>query len=290
LSCTYDKAKDEITLNWISPPDNYDNIIIRMFWRTHFRSQEGIRRVDGNSSSLRIKKQDISFDINDLDIRVFGFRNNLSSSLGAVYIHNQGRTQEELFGVPFTNVAPNWKVWGLDEGEKKLEFKEGIRTALISEKNKGNKPIKIAEDKPFYQVIKSSPQGGTGGICRQFLGLTGGHTYRLSIRLNTLENDSNDNSWSYSLHAIADQKGKEKLTENQMAGLETLPNGKKGLDAGRIVNYNSGKNTKGTFETNTTDITLPQDSNSITVWLRHTGKGTSGVGFDWIKLEDLGVE
>ena len=37
------------------------------------------------------------------------------------------------------------------------------------------------------------------------------------------------------------------------------------------------------------EITLPQDSNSITTWLCCSGKITSGVGFDRIKLEDSGL-
>jgi hypothetical protein len=35
------------------------------------------------------------------------------------------------------------------------------------------------------------------------------------------------------------------------------------------------------------DITLPPDADTITVWFRHTGDNTSGVGFDWIKLKDV---
>ncbi len=84
-------------------------------------------------------------------------------------------------------------------------------------------------------------------------------------------------------------KGAGKLTENQMAGLAALPDGKKGLDAGRIINYQPGKNTENKFIANSADITLPADSNSITVWLRLSGKNISGVGFDWISLEDLSI-
>lgn len=76
-----------------------------------------------------------------------------------------------------------------------------------------------------------------------------------------------------------------------MAGLEALPTGETGLQAGRIAEHGPGKLTaKNEYVIHSADITLPADSDSITVWLRHTGKGTSGVGFDWIKLEDLNTK
>jgi len=70
-----------------------------------------------------------------------------------------------------------------------------------------------------------------------------------------------------------------------------LPSGQTGPEAGRITEFGPGKLTaKNEYEIRSADITLPEDSDSITVWLRHTGKGTSGVGFDWIKLEDLSAK
>jgi hypothetical protein len=90
---------------------------------------------------------------------------------------------------------------------------------------------------------------------------------------------------------MPDKPDKKELTANQMSGLEVLPNGETGPQAGRIAEYGPGKLTvKDEYIIHSADITLPEDSNSITVWLRHTGKGTSGVGFDWIKLEDLNAK
>jgi hypothetical protein len=103
-----------------------------------------------------------------------------------------------------------------------------------------------------------------------------------------MEMDPAKDDWSFSMHAIADRKGTGKLTESQMAGIAALPDGKTGPEAGRIAYYGPGITTRGEYVMHSDDITLQQDSNSITVWLRHTGKGTSGVGFDWIRLEDLG--
>ncbi len=76
-----------------------------------------------------------------------------------------------------------------------------------------------------------------------------------------------------------------------MAGLEAILSGETGLQVARIAEHGPDTLTaKNEYVIHSADITLPEDSNSITVWLRHTGKGTSGVGFDWIKLEDLSAK
>jgi len=292
FSCTYNEKTNTLSLNWENPPGGYDKI------------QALGPELKGNATSCTTDLDEWSHvpDINNFNILLIGINNEtyvdeeycrLASVIGAIHISNKGRVQEEIFGIPFKNgVTPNWKAWSV-EGVKQEQMVEGsIRKNYLNNKiNRYEKHKQLTSDpstKPFYQLIKTGQQGGTAGIYRQFLGLIGGHTYRLSARLSTLESDSNKNNWSYSLHAVADRKGKGKLNETQMAGLVALPNGKKGLDAGRIANYDSSKNTKGEFEATSTDVTLPQDSNSITVWLRLTGENTNGVGFDWIRLEDLG--
>ena len=67
--------------------------------------------------------------------------------------------------------------------------------------------------------------------------------------------------------------------------------------AGRVALYGPGVTTNGKWEKRSTDkpgpgleiknITLPDNVTSITVWLRHSGANPSGVGMDWIKLEDV---
>jgi hypothetical protein len=37
------------------------------------------------------------------------------------------------------------------------------------------------------------------------------------------------------------------------------------------------------------DITLPEKVDTITVWLRHQAEDSKGVGYLWIKLEDLSM-
>ncbi|GAI80678.1 unnamed protein product [marine sediment metagenome] len=52
----------------------------------------------------------------------------------------------------------------------------------------------------------------SAGVKRKFLGLTPGHTYRVSARLNTLEMDSGQGDWSVSLHAAYNPPGGADLT------------------------------------------------------------------------------
>ena len=293
LTCTFDAKTNTVSLTWENPPGGYDKI----------ESLGPVLKGNATSVTRDLNKWSHPPDTNDWDIRIISINNDLStpfrgcrlaSIAGAIHVSNGGGVQEELFGIPFRDgVAPNWKPWSVG-GIPQKQFVEGlVRSELvntINNKEQGRQLTINPTTKPFYQLIKTPPQGGSVGICRRFLGLLPGHTYRLSARLNTLEMNSNNPDWSFSLHAVADRKGTGKLTENQMAGLAALPDGEKGLTAGRIAYYGPGITTKGEYVTHSANITLPQDSNSITVWLRHTGKGTSGVGFDWIRLEDLGVK
>jgi hypothetical protein len=66
-----------------------------------------------------------------------------------------------------------------------------------------------------------------------------------------------------------------------------LPNGGKGPEAAQMVAYGPGKTTKGAWVYSTMDITLPLGVDTITTWLRTSGKDSTGIGTDWIKVEDL---
>jgi hypothetical protein len=35
------------------------------------------------------------------------------------------------------------------------------------------------------------------------------------------------------------------------------------------------------------EIAMPPGVDTLTTWLRHSGKDSTGVGMDWIKVEDL---
>jgi len=152
-------------------------------------------------------------------------------------------------------------------------------------------------DKPLFQIIQTTQSGVQGGVWRRFLGLKPGHTYKVEVRLNTLQMDLCTNSWSLSFHAAYDNPGGSGLTVDQFAGIAPLPDGSKGSEAGRIALYGLGETTKGKWVKRSTDklgsgleiknITLPKDVTSITVWLRHSGADSTGVGMDWVKLEDV---
>lgn len=149
--------------------------------------------------------------------------------------------------------------------------------------------------KPFYQLIKITSPDAIGGVKRKFLGLTPGHTYRISARLSTLEMDAAEGEWFVSLHATYNQPGGTELTTEQLCGLAMLPDGSKSAEAGRIALYGPGLTTKRTWEERSTgrewrgfaapDVVLPIGSDTITVWVRCRGVGAFGI--DWVKLEDL---
>jgi hypothetical protein len=160
-----------------------------------------------------------------------------------------------------------------------------------------NSFITEPDEKPFYQIVKTAKVGIQGGVWRRFLGLNPGHTYKVEVRLNTLQMGDCTNEWAYSFHAAYDHAGGQGLTTNQLAGVAALPDGSKGPAAGRVALYGPGVTTKGKWEKRSTDkagpgleikdITLPDNVTSITVWLRHSGADSTGVGMDWIRLEDV---
>jgi hypothetical protein len=276
LSCTYDKTKDEIVLNWENAIGDYNYIFVNG------------GRIPGNSTSMRISRQKTGYDVNNLDIRVFGYSNGLPSGVAAVYLEQQGTVQGELFGIPFADIAPNWKVWSTGNKVKKNIFEQANKYVDMQSYN----PVSSLSTKPFYQVIKGSKDGGSHGIYRKFMGLTPGHTYRIIANLTTLDmNDSKD--WSAALCAAYNQAKDKDLASQQMAGLSVLPDGKKGEKAGEIASFGKGrKNTKGNFSIVCSDanscITLPQDVNTITVWVRFNCNDPNGkVGFSGVKLEDI---
>lgn len=288
VSCSYDQNEDLILVDWINPAEGYDYICILMNWHNYDWSGGGSVPCQSTSFVIDRKKYQHPIDINELDVWVIGMKNGLPSNAGAIHMSGNGKIQEELFGIPFTNgVAPNWQAWSLNTTPNKELIKSHINETLIFAKGRRYNPIKTADAKPFKQVLKTPASGGTVGIWRKFLGLMPGHTYHLSARLNTLEMDPNDTGWSFSMHAMPDKVHVSKLTANQMAGLEALPHGQSGLQAARLAILSTGITTSGEYVEKSGDITLPQDSNSITVWLRLTSTKEAEVSFDWIKLEDI---
>jgi len=284
LSCSYNKSKEEIMLQWINPPENYDFIMVKCFWKDF--DKEYWKKLPGDSTSLVIDKKKISIDINDLNVLVIGFKDDIPSN--AASIHLSGNRQEEIYGIPFTgNISPNWKAWSTGKNVAMDAFEQGDKYTNLRYYN----PTLALSTKPFYQVIKGSKTGSTYGIYRKFMGLTPGHTYRIIAGLTTLDIDSVESGWSVSLCA-AYNKGND-LSNKQLAGLATLPSRRSGKKAREIVSYGKDRNnTKGKFSivcsNANSHVTLPEDANTITVWIRFNCNDPNGrIGFSGIKLEDI---
>jgi hypothetical protein len=181
-------------------------------------------------------------------------------------------------------------------GRKKnaVQFEQGIRQRFVNTKDSYNS-INHPATKPFYQIIKITSPDAVAGVKRKFLGLTPGHTYRVSAHLNTLEMDSAQGDWSVSLHAAYNPPGGTDLTTEQLSGLAMLPDGSMGAAAGRIALYGPELTTNRTWEERSTgkewrglaasDVVLPRGSDTITVWVRCRGAGAFAT--NWVKLEDL---
>ncbi|MDD5326546.1 MAG: hypothetical protein PHY02_01880 [Phycisphaerae bacterium] len=282
LTANYDPEHKKIALKWLNPPGGYDIIRIKFRWGNYVHF--GGDGLAGDAESYVRDLVEKPMDVSDLDILVNGVRNDIYSSAAAIHINKN--IQEELYGIPFSSgLAPNWQRWSLDANEAGIKPQMGIRNELTTVKGRRYNSIPTADKKPFYQIIESGVQGGTGGVYRKFIGLTPGHTYRVKARMAALS-ELKGKKQSVSVHASAGCA----LSPRQMAGLDALPGGKKGSDACKLKNADSKTITKGKYGEYSDEITLPQDSNSITVWLRYTGKGAGSVGLDWISLEDLSVK
>ena len=127
--------------------------------------------------------------------------------------------------------------------------------------------------------------------------LTPGHTYQVEVRMNTFKMDDSTNTWEFSFHATADNPDGTPLTAQQMSGAAPLPDGSKGPSAGCVITFGPGRSTQGQWKLSSINpfafspkskyITLPKGVNSMTVWFRHSGADSIGVGTDWIKLTDV---
>jgi hypothetical protein len=259
--------------------------------------------------------------LNNVGFHVHGVRGDIPSSKVTITLKDNG--QEELSGVPFTGgVAPNWTAWfsGSPQGatfdaitrpregtitdHEKIEIVDNGKIAI----HRWPKMIKMPADKPFIQVIKTTSPEAVAGVYRKFLGLTPGHTYRLSARLIAMDMPKAEGQWSFSLHAVPAEQSKSTLTAQQMAGQAALPDGKAGPEADRIALYAPGVSPvsaqkqpmtrpkrrlasapadKPVADLVTGDITLPTGADTITVWVRHQAAHSTGVGLDWIRLEDV---
>lgn len=318
LSCSYDKKAGTIEVKWINPPGEcqYDSVYLK--WRySDVRWQDtplegGGDIITGRPTiyTIRIPAEVAEVGDLDLDIWIKGFRhetpvvesrsplgkNAIPSNVTAIHMTSNGYCQEETYGIPFTaGIAPNWSAWSTAAKSDEAAFEQGDKYAGV----RLWKPVRALLTKPYYQVIKAPAKGNVHGVCRKFLGLTPGHTYRLTACLTTLDMDSLEGDWLLSLCAAPNAADGKDLSVQQLAGLVQLPDGRKGPEAGRIAFYNRDKTTKGNYELVFSDenpnggseschITLPPGADTITVWVRFSCSDPAGkVGFSGVKLEDI---
>ncbi len=295
LSVSYDQESQDVSLIWENPDDCYDAV----------KSNFG-QAVDGNETKLLRRlpppeyraspRHSASRDLarGNLGLRRFfvvGCRGGVLSNAAVITLNYKDGSQEELDTHPFTGgIAPNWKAWSHGGDRAKLILEQGTRGEW-KRFDREPRPPRKPEERSYFQLIRTRSPEAIGGVCRKFLGLKPGHRYRLWTRMNTFDMDNGRQDWSFSFHAAAHARGVT-LTSEQMAGTAPLPDGSGGIPAGRIVAYGPGNTTWGQFVETATgspaapDITVPSGAEVITVWFRCTGV-TSGLGFDWIKLQDV---
>ena len=193
---------------------------------------------------------------------------------------------------PFTaGLAQNFHTWQRDTERGNIAFEEGRLAGVVP-----GTDIRALDGRGFYQIVKGLGDF-EGGVWRRFLGLTPGHIYAVSARMNTLQTTEGD--WSFSLHVAYEFDGID-LTAQQMAGLAALPDRSIGPTAGMITEFKPGRTTAGEWQlvprgqadTGLTSgkVTLPDQAKSIIVWFRFKGNGikNGSVGLDSLKLEDIG--
>lgn len=291
LTAMADFASGTIKLTWANPVGGYDEIrVLTSYW-------PAIRVMPGDSTSVVLT--DVrTLNPSETDVRIIGYKgadNPIPSNIAQVRVRHG--YQDEMVDTPFTdNVMPNWVAWSLGSGQGNIQLLEGRKTEVG-----WNSRLFIDDPgrKYFYQLIGCTQAGSQGGIWRKFLGLTPGHTYKVSVRMNTLAMGGDNGDWWFSAHAAQNGTGGGQLTPDQMAGLAVLPDGSSGPHAGQFAKYGGSVTTNGKWVARSTadsgpgdvigNITLPEGVTVITVWLKHgsnTGPST-GVGMDWVALEDV---
>jgi hypothetical protein len=309
LTCNYNPEANSISIKWVNPsPDEYDSIVIgfdRVIQAAHLSGKaesydvnliyEYSKNKDNDvykmlSQGGLIPKYALSDITANLNIRIYGMRNDISSNKAAIHLRNN--VQEELCDIPFTgNIAPNWQPWVLDTNDGKIRLEQGVRKEYTKTTQQFD-PVKSPETKPYYQIIKTGAKGGTGGVFRKFIGLTPGHTYRVKTRVAILS-EPNEKNWSVSVHAVPNAPDKHDFTARQMAGLDTLPVPEAAIKmgaarpTGQFAEISTGKTIDGQ---EIKDITLPAGVDSITVWVKCAGPVSLSAAIDWISLEDLSVQ
>ncbi|MCS7338359.1 MAG: hypothetical protein NZ739_09015 [Verrucomicrobiae bacterium] len=284
VTVSFDPGTDQVTVHWENPPGGYDSI--EVFQGDGFFM---IARLAGSATSA-------TFTLGPGPWRgppyvlVLGKKDGVPSPGGPILISDG--VQKVLMNVPFwQGIAPGFEAWTYNSSAGASGFQEGTTV--------DRKLIGIKSKEGICQIVRVRGPG-CAGVMRRFLGLKPGHTYRVSARLNVLE--AGDGDWAFSLHAAVEQPGRTPLTPEQLAGVAELPTGAKGITAAQIARCDSTRYAAGQWVTVSSgikgsdnvagDITLPQSSDSITVWCRLQGpnmpNAAVAAGLDSLAIEDLG--
>lgn len=292
LTCNYDPALKRLRLQWANPSSAaYESIrVVSNYHNYDWRGEDllaGARESYEFDMGTPLRSEHGA--MNDFDVWVIGVSHDIPSNAAAIHI--RGQVQEELFGIPFARgVAPNWTSWSADK-RTAVACEMGERAGLANRPGvRRYNAVTTPDEKPFYQVLTSTGEAGAqGGIRRDFLGLSPGHTYRVTVRLSTLELGLPDGSWSYSLHAVPYRAETTRITGEQMAGRSPLPDGSRGESAGLVAKFDGQRTTAGKYEECAREIALTEGTDSIAVWLRFNGdRAGNKVAMDYARLEDLG--
>lgn len=283
-------SSNVVTLKWTNPAQGYDAIAI-VYGSDPWRVLPGnaTSYVHDLSTGWPSRRPTISHPY-----VVVGYSQGVPSNGAGVHLwyHIQ---QNSPMNVPFTQgVAPNFRSWLTNSSSiELLKFEQGELPGMGP-----GRDVRSFSGNGFYQSLKGQ---GTfaGGVSRRFIGLTPGHAYRMSARMNTFEAESGN--WAFTFHAAHNPSNGKELTALQMAGTEPLPDGTSGRDAGLIARYDRLSYTEGAWFTRSTanpapgkligDIRLPEGVDSITLWFRLEGReltNTVSVGLDSVTIEDLG--
>ncbi len=288
LTCSLDPVANKLYLRWKNPPNAYGSIRLVVNYDQY--DHRSTPEVPGGLETYDLDLNGVPQNVReDLDIWVIGVLRGVPSNAAA--IHVRGNVQEERCGIPFTGgVAPNWSAWPSDANGS-VSCAMGQRAELVN--RRGNRPNNnmAVDKKPFYQVLAASRAGAVGGVRRDFLGLSAGHTYRVTIRASTLELARDVGKWSCTLHAAPFGAEGKAIGAEQLAGLAALPDGSQGDSAALAAKFDPQKTTGGEYEECVKDVVVPQGMDSIAAWLKFTSQ-TAGdkVAVDYVSLEDLGVK
>lgn len=284
LTVTSDLTSDTFILHWFQSHDFDDGLWGESEGRSWKISSRSKTRSDENSDiQLYTRKRRTDVNFAESYVILASFKHSVHYDLSCVRL--TGNIQDDLFNIPFTGgVAPNWQKWIADDlkGVSLLEGrKEGVQPVLHPE---------TPDQKMFFQLIQSSNEGGCGGAVRDFVGLSSGHRYRIAIRLNTLSMDNSIPDWHAAVSIF--QKNIDNLETISMQEFEQIQAHQ------TLVTFNNEHITKNNwivFSTGTDaekmpDIVVNENLNCIRVLVSLTAQGVaSGIGVDWISLEDLGT-